>query len=57
MAAREQTGNIRGMALVILLGRGPKELVDVGREGAKLKPENVLIIGLPATATWARLYA
>jgi len=40
-----QTSNIHGMALAILLGRGPRELVDVGRPGAKLAPEHVVIIG------------
>ncbi len=39
------TGNIHGMALAILCGRGPKELVDVGRTGPKLKPEQVVLIG------------
>jgi arginase len=38
--------NIHGMALSILLGHGPPELVNVGREGAKLKPENVVLIGV-----------
>ncbi len=41
-----QTCNIHGMALSILLGRGPQELVDVGRKGAKLTPENVVLIGV-----------
>ena len=40
-----ETGNIHGMALAVLLGRGPKELVEVGRTGAKLRPENVVLIG------------
>ena len=40
-----ETGNIHGMALAILSGKGPKELVDVGRKGAKLKPEQVVLIG------------
>lgn len=40
-----ETGNIHGMTLAILLGNGPAELVDVGRKGAKLKPENVVLIG------------
>ena len=38
--------NIHGMALSILLGKGPLELVDVGRKGAKLKPENVVLLGI-----------
>jgi len=40
-----ETGNIHGMALAILYGKGPQELVDVGRPGAKLKPEQVVLIG------------
>ena len=38
--------NVHGMALAILLGLGPPELVDVGRTGAKVKPENVVLIGV-----------
>lgn len=38
--------NIHGMALSILLGHGPPELVNVGRKGAKLAPENVVLIGV-----------
>lgn len=41
-----QSCNVHGMALSILLGRGPQELVDVGRKGAKIKPENVVLIGV-----------
>ena len=40
------TGNIHGMSLSILMGNGPKELVDVGRKGAKVSPENVVLIGV-----------
>ena len=40
-----ETGNIHGMALAILYGKGPQELVDVGRPGAKLKPKQVVLIG------------
>ncbi len=39
------TGNIHGMTLAILCGRGPRELVDVGRPGAKLDPEKIVLIG------------
>lgn len=38
--------NVHGMALAILLGLGPKELVDVGRPGPKVTAENVVYIGL-----------
>jgi arginase len=38
--------NIHGMALAVLLGNGSQQLVDVGRPGAKLAPENVIMIGV-----------
>ncbi len=38
--------NVHGMALGVLLGLGPAELVDLGRPGAKVKPENVVLIGI-----------
>ena len=38
--------NIHGMALAVLLGRGSQELVDVGRKGPKVLPENVIMIGI-----------
>ncbi len=38
--------NVHGMALAVLLGLGPKELVDLGRPGPKVKPENVVLIGI-----------
>jgi arginase len=40
------TGNVHGMVLSILLGNGPKELVDVGRKGAKLEARDVVLIGI-----------
>lgn len=40
------TGNIHGMSLSILLGKGPKELVNVGRRGPKVSPEDVILIGV-----------
>jgi len=39
------SGNIHGMALAVLLGKGPKELVNVGRKGAKVEARNVVMIG------------
>lgn len=39
------SGNVHGMALASLLGRGPRELTDIGREGAKLQSADVVIIG------------
>ena len=38
--------NVHGMALAVLLGLGPQELVDLGRPGPKVKPENVVLIGI-----------
>jgi arginase len=41
-----ESGNIHGMPLSILMGKGCTELVNIGRQGAKLKPENVVLIGV-----------
>lgn len=41
-----ESGNIHGMPLSILMGKGCAELVNIGRPGAKLKPENVVLIGV-----------
>ncbi len=41
-----ESGNIHGMPLSILMGKGSPELVNVGRPGAKLQPENVVLIGV-----------
>lgn len=38
--------NVHGMALAVLLGLGPRELVDIGRKGPKVKPENVVLVGI-----------
>ncbi len=40
------SGNIHGMPLAILMGDGHKALVNVGRAGPKIQPENVVMIGL-----------
>jgi arginase len=40
------TGNIHGMTLALLLGDGYPELVDVGRPGPVLRPEDVVMIGI-----------
>jgi arginase len=40
------SGNIHGMPLATLLGAGLPKLVDIGRPGPKLKPEDVVVIGL-----------
>ncbi len=39
------SGNIHGMALACLLGRGPDELINIGSTGAKLKPAEAVILG------------
>lgn len=40
------SSNVHGMALSVLLGNGPAELVNVGRPGPKIAPENVVLIGI-----------
>ena len=40
------TQNVHGMALAVLQGLGVKELVDIGRPGPKVKPENVVLLGV-----------
>ena len=40
------SGNIHGMPLAILMGEGHPDLVNVGRQGPKVLPENVVLIGL-----------
>ena len=40
------SGNIHGMPLAILMGEGHPDLVNVGRPGPKILPENVVMIGL-----------
>ena len=40
------SGNIHGMPLSILTGDGDKSLVNIGRDGAKIDPENIVLMGL-----------
>lgn len=40
-----QSQNVHGMALATLLGKGAPQLVNVGRPGPKVKPENTVLIG------------
>jgi arginase len=40
------SGNVHGMPLASAMGFGPTELVDLGRPGAKVRPEDVMIIGV-----------
>jgi len=41
-----RSGNIHGMPLATLLGKGFPELVEVGRPGAKLAADDVVMIGI-----------
>ncbi len=43
--ASSPSGNIHGMALACLMGDGPAELVNIGFDGAKLAPEQIIVIG------------
>jgi arginase len=38
------SGNIHGMPLAVLIGEGHDSLVNVGRKGAKINPDNVVMI-------------
>ena len=40
------SGNIHGMPLSILIGDGDDSLVNIGRVGAKIDPENIVLIGI-----------
>ncbi len=40
------SGNIHGMPLSIVLGQGYPDLVGIGGQGAKVRPENVALIGI-----------
>jgi arginase len=44
--ATSPSGNIHGMPLAALLGRGLPDLVDLGRPGPKLTPDRVVLIGV-----------
>jgi arginase len=39
------SGNVHGMSLAALMGRGAPELTDIGRPGAKLKPSQAVLLG------------
>ncbi len=40
------SGNVHGMPLAALMGLGAPELVDLGRPGPKLRPEDVILIAI-----------
>lgn len=42
------SGNVHGMPLATLMGKGPDGLVNVGRPGSKLAAEDVVLIGIRA---------
>ncbi|MGH8507495.1 MAG: arginase, partial [Gammaproteobacteria bacterium] len=44
--ATSPSGALHGMPLAILLGFGPPELTDLLYPGAKLRPENVCLVGV-----------
>ena len=50
------TGNIHGMPLGVLLGEGSRSLVDIHHEGAKLKHENIVLIGVRDLDTGEKAY-
>ncbi len=41
-----ETGNVHGMALAALAGRGASCLVDIGRPGKKIRPEHIALVGV-----------
>ena len=40
------SGNIHGMPAAVLLGKGPQALTDIGGPGPKVRPENMVFIGI-----------
>ncbi len=40
------SGNVHGMPLAALTGNGDAALVNIGRDGLKVNPENVVLIGI-----------
>lgn len=47
-AETSPSGNIHGMPLAISLGLGHKMLTEIGGYGPKVKPENIVLIGIRA---------
>ncbi|MBI5976023.1 arginase [Staphylococcus canis] len=46
LAEESPSGNVHGMPLRILAGEGDEQLVNVGGHGPKVKPENIVLIGM-----------
>ena len=44
--ASSPSGNIHGMPLAALTGKGQAELVDIGRPGQKVEEQNALLLGI-----------
>jgi arginase len=44
--ATSPSGNIHGMPLATLTGRGPPDLVEIGGPGASIETEDVVVVGL-----------
>ena len=44
-AETSPSGNIHGMPLAVVMGLGHERLVNIFRDGPKVKPENIVIIG------------
>ena len=40
------SGNIHGMPLAVLTGEGDENLINIGRKGKKIDPENVVLFGI-----------
>ena len=49
------SGNIHGMSLAVLLGDGSPELVNIGYAGAKLKPEQIVVLGVRSVDSVERI--
>ncbi|MCE5039231.1 arginase [Staphylococcus auricularis] len=56
IAEESPSGNVHGMPLRTLLGEGDDQLVNIGSEGAKVKPENVVLIGMRDLDSGERRY-
>ncbi|MGN7386295.1 arginase [Sporosarcina sp. SAFN-015] len=54
-AETSPSGNIHGMPLAVLMGRGHERLVNIFKEGQKVKPENIVIIGARSVDPGERL--
>lgn len=48
------SGNIHGMPVAVLVGDGPQELVNIGYEGVKIQPSQLVQIGIRALDTSER---